>query len=356
MVRSQLAVACAVVYSQGMPAGPHEPGSSAPGAPNRAALLSLLRSFGSLRHLASHHLEGIGLAGQEINLRPGAEAFHEGTVGDDVFVVLSGSATAVRQTPLGDLLASTFSRGDLDGEVSYLDGSPRCWSLRANEPTTLLRLPAEQLHDQTRGEPGLGLELMRTFWASLAAKVRAADRAMNEIMAPGQRMALQRQGADGSRLDLTESAKRFTLRNLGFSGAEMDLLATQLLGAKRFTEGTLVFAEGEPGDTLYVVLKGQVRISRRIPGLGEEALAILRRGDIFGEMALIDEKPRSADAIAHSGDCALLAITRVDLAKAASSDPSSMVGFVALMCQVLCRRLRAMAEQLVAWRIMVGFC
>jgi hypothetical protein len=33
-----------------------------------------------------------------------------------------------------------------------------------------------------------------------------------------------------------------------------------------------------------------------------------------------------------------------------------MLGFVALMCQVLCRRLRAMTEQLVAWRIMAGFC
>jgi CRP/FNR family transcriptional regulator, cyclic AMP receptor protein len=338
-----------------MPEGPHGPGSSPPGSPGRAALLSLLRSFPSLRHLASHHLEGIGLVGQEVNLRPGAEAFHEGTVGDDVFVVLSGSATAVRQTPLGDLLAASFSRGDLDGEVSYIDGAPRCWSLRANEATTLLRLPASQLQDQTRGEPGLGLELMRTFWASLAFKVRAADRAMNEIMAPGQRMALQRRGVDGSQLDLSESTKWFTLRSLGFSGAEMGLLATQL-GAKRYPEGTLIFAEGEPGDTLYVVLEGQVRISRRIPGLGEEALAILRRGDIFGEMALIDEKPRSADAIAHSGACAVLAINRVDLAQAASSDPSSMLGFVALMCQVLCRRLRAMTEQLVAWRIMAGFC
>ena len=267
LTRSQLAASRDVVYSQGMPEGPHGPGSSPAGAPNRAALLSLLRSFGSLRHLASHHMEGIGLGGQEIHLRPGAEAFHEGTVGDDVYVVLSGSASAVRQTPLGDLLAGTFSRGDLDGELSYLDGSPRCWSLRANEPTTLLRLPAVQLHDQTQGEPGLGLELMRTFWASLAAKVRAADRAMNEIMAPGQRMALQRRGVDGSQLDLSESTKWFTLRSLGFSGAEMGLLATQL-GAKRFPEGTLIFAEGEPGDTLYVVLEGQVRISRRIPGLG----------------------------------------------------------------------------------------
>jgi len=317
-------------------------------------MLGLLRGFSSLKHLASHHLGAIGLCGQELNLRAGGEAFHEGEGGDDVFIVLSGSATAIRQTPLGDLLGAAFLRGDIDGEVSYLDGQPRCWSLRANEPTTLLRLPGEQLQELVRGEPGLGLELLRTFWSSLAAKVRSANRVMNEIMAPGQHASPPNRGGAGVEVALPESAKWFTLRTLGFSGAELGLLATQL-SAHRFEENAFIFAEGEPGDTLYVILDGQVRISRRIPGLGEEALAILGRGGVFGEMALVDEKPRSADAIAHGGECSLLAINRVDLARAAASDPASMLGFFALMCQVLCRRLRAMTEQLVAWRIMAGF-
>lgn len=337
-----------------MPAGSDPTPHASQADPARSALLVMLRGFPSLRHLASHHLGAIGLCGQERNLRAGGEAFHEGDGGDDVFVVLSGSATAIRQTPLGDLLGASFVRGDLDGELSYLDGQPRCWSLRANEPTTLLRLPGDQLQELVRGEPGLGLELLRTFWTSLASKVRAANRVMNEIMAPGQQAAPRPRSEAGAQVALSETTKWFTLRTLGFSGAELGLLATQL-SARRFDGGTVVFSEGEPGDTLYVVLDGQVRISRRIPGMGEEALAILSRGGVFGEMALIDEKPRSADAIAHSGGCALLAINRVDLARAAASDPGSMIGFFALMCQVLCRRLRAMTEQLVAWRIMAGF-
>jgi CRP/FNR family cyclic AMP-dependent transcriptional regulator len=63
--------------------------------------------------------------------------------------------------------------------------------------------------------------------------------------------------------------------------------------------GHMLFREGDPGDKLYVIVEGKTRISRRVPGMGEEALAVLGPGSSFGEMALIDEVPRSADAIIH---------------------------------------------------------
>lgn len=63
--------------------------------------------------------------------------------------------------------------------------------------------------------------------------------------------------------------------------------------------GTTIFAEGAVGDKMYLIMSGAVRISREVPGMGEEALAVLRPGNYFGEMALIDDSPRSADAKAH---------------------------------------------------------
>ena len=75
----------------------------------------------------------------------------------------------------------------------------------------------------------------------------------------------------------------------------------------------LVFAEGTQGDKVYLILSGSVRISRNVPGMGEEALAVLRAGTYFGEMALIDDFPRSADARAHE-DCRLFVIRKEDLA------------------------------------------
>lgn len=73
--------------------------------------------------------------------------------------------------------------------------------------------------------------------------------------------------------------------------------------------GTRLFAYGEPGDKLYIILEGKVRISREVGGMGEEALAVLGPGEVFGEMALLDESPRSADAKAHER-CRLLVITK----------------------------------------------
>ena len=75
----------------------------------------------------------------------------------------------------------------------------------------------------------------------------------------------------------------------------------------------LVFSEGTQGDKVYLILSGAIRISRNVPGMGEEALAVLKAGTYFGEMALIDDFPRSADARVHE-DCRLFVIRKEDLA------------------------------------------
>ncbi len=61
-----------------------------------------------------------------------------------------------------------------------------------------------------------------------------------------------------------------------------------------YRTGATIIAEGTSGDKFYLVLEGAVRIGRIVPGMGEEALAVLRPGAYFGEMSLIDDAPRSA--------------------------------------------------------------
>ena len=67
-----------------------------------------------------------------------------------------------------------------------------------------------------------------------------------------------------------------------------------------YKKNEYVFKHGDESDGLYLVVEGAIRISRNVSGMGEEALAILREGQHFGEMSIIDDDvPRSADAICH---------------------------------------------------------
>lgn len=80
---------------------------------------------------------------------------------------------------------------------------------------------------------------------------------------------------------------------------------------QKYLSAKTIFKEGEPGNRLYIIADGEVRISRQIPGSGEEALAVLKKGTLFGEMAIFDQSERSTDAIANT-DCTLITISRSD--------------------------------------------
>lgn len=94
----------------------------------------------------------------------------------------------------------------------------------------------------------------------------------------------------------------------GLKTAALELIA-KVASEESHASGTKIFQHGDPGDKLYLILDGRVRISREVPGMGEEALAVLGPGEVFGEMALLDESPRSADARVHER-CRLLAIPK----------------------------------------------
>src|SRR4051812_21593336 len=81
---------------------------------------------------------------------------------------------------------------------------------------------------------------------------------------------------------------------------------------RSLTPSEVIFKEGDVGSEFYVIISGKVRISKMVPGVGEEALAILETGDYFGEMALMDDTPRSADAIVHTS-CKVGVIQKEDL-------------------------------------------
>jgi CRP/FNR family transcriptional regulator, cyclic AMP receptor protein len=94
----------------------------------------------------------------------------------------------------------------------------------------------------------------------------------------------------------------------GLTREALSLIA-RVTNEESHATGTRLFRYGDPGDKLFILLEGKVRISREVAGMGEEALAVLGPGEVFGEMSLLDESPRSADARVHER-CRALVITK----------------------------------------------
>jgi len=132
-----------------------------------------------------------------------------------------------------------------------------------------------------------------------------------------------------------------------FSGLpSMHLKRVADIGQERpFKYGETMFEEGAAGDSFYLILEGSVRISRTVPGMGEEALAVLRAGNYFGEMSLIDDAPRSAAAIAHEA-CKLFVVGRKDLEELLFVDRDLAYEFLWNVVRTLSRRLRATNDKM----------
>jgi CRP-like cAMP-binding protein len=117
--------------------------------------------------------------------------------------------------------------------------------------------------------------------------------------------------------------------------------------------GEIVFREGDTGDEMFVVVAGKVRISKQVQGVGEEALSVLETGSYFGEMAMMDDSPRSADAIAHT-TCALAVIQRDDLDQLMFVDRDLAYDLLWTFVRTLASRLRETNEKIRAFFAMSG--
>jgi CRP/FNR family cyclic AMP-dependent transcriptional regulator len=99
--------------------------------------------------------------------------------------------------------------------------------------------------------------------------------------------------------------------------------------------GETVFAIGSPGDQMMALLRGTIRISVPSSEGKELSLAIIQPGEVFGELAVLDGKERSADAIAENA-CTLAILDRHDILSFFERNPSAWPKLV----KVLCQRLR----------------
>jgi len=133
------------------------------------------------------------------------------------------------------------------------------------------------------------------------------------------------------------------LRNHALFG-DLPASAIEHLGSymktRKVPRGAAIFAKGDPGTGLMGVLSGAVKVSVASPEGKDIVLNIFHEGDIFGEIALLDGRPRTADATAMS-DCELIVIERRDFVPFLQSQPDVTIKLI----EILCSRLRRTSEQ-----------
>jgi CRP-like cAMP-binding protein len=199
--------------------------------------------------------------------------------------------------------------GEIFGEMSVISDAPRSATATAKITSDLFTLDANQFQAAIQQMPAFALMLMSVMFDRLRL---VAARLATRKTAPG----------------------RFDREAAVFDHATLNQLQKQIdhPSVLRYPAEKLVMQAGEPGAYMYVVLSGRIAIS--IKGAVVETIGV---GGTFGEMALVDQSPRTADAGAVE-ESELLAINRADMLALVQKNPA----FGVALLRSVAERLRHM--------------
>jgi CRP/FNR family cyclic AMP-dependent transcriptional regulator len=319
-------------------------------------IASLLRRWELFAHFTPEQLAQLAGCTSLVQLPPRAIMLKEGESTFDTYLIQSGSVRIQRKTPYGKFALASLGPGTLFGETSFVDGGPRTGDAVTATDSELLAFDPQALQELLERDPRFRLALYWAFWKSLSGKLRQTNDNLTRFFSVERPESIEEpvthfQAGGDFHVDMAAKRKLFAEQKL--SGLEINFLTT-LSREKQFSPQQVIFREGESAHEMYVVLEGRVMISKFIPGAGEEALAFIERGGYFGEMALIDNAPRSADAKAHDEGAVVLAIPREVLEGILDINKVSSLRLLSLLCNLVASRLRELDDKVITWFILAG--
>lgn len=319
-------------------------------------LASRLSQIPLFAHFRATEIEALATCAVGRAYAAQASILRQGEPTLDIYVVDRGLVDIQRTTPYGQFTIAQLGSGQLFGEASFVDSSTRSGDAVAHTETALLALQSAPTRELIARDKRVAVALYWTFWRSLSAKLRGTNEQLGRFFSQGPKLAAEKPPISKAmtgefRLDI--AAKRDLFAEQKLSPLEINFL-TSLSKERKLKGGQIVFHEGDPGDAMYVVLEGRILISKFIPGAGEEALAFLERGDYFGEMALIDSAPRSAQARAHDGGAVVLAIPAEVVAGILDVRKVSSLPLLKILCGLVAKRMREVDDKIVGWYILSG--
>jgi F420-non-reducing hydrogenase small subunit len=227
--------------------------------------------------------------------------FRQGDPGDTMFIVQSG-AVKISQLEAGkEVVIAVLEKGALFGEMALLHRGPRSATAKAAGQTRLLALTPHALIERVRLDPGVALHLLK----ALTFKIYRADQRLQQIVEQKESEqeasevsgeTLEQDNGPAAVAAAREEPASENAAGLSFSELSKSW-AMEENSSLTIEQGQRVFSEGDVGDALYIILEGEVEISRGEGG-AKQLFTRLGQGGLFGELALIVDTLRSADAIA----------------------------------------------------------
>jgi CRP/FNR family cyclic AMP-dependent transcriptional regulator len=211
--------------------------------------------------------------------------------GDKMYLLLTGEVNIV----VGDKVVGSVKVGEIFGEMATLTRLPRSASAVAKTACTVMSIDGKQFEAGLLQKPEFALMLM----AIMILRIRSTA------------ASLRSKGALGSG-DETKAASSVFDKKL-MTGLQKLMHDREPV---RYSAQQTIMKEGDTGAFMYIVVDGTVAIS-----IQRKVVERVGPGGTFGEMALVDQSPRSATASAEA-DCTLLAVNRNDLVALVKTSPS----------------------------------
>jgi CRP-like cAMP-binding protein len=270
---------------------------------------------------------------------------------DRFFIIRSGKVRLSKEVQIvAEEQGDTLGPGDFFGVVSTMSGHSHIETAQAITNVTLISVHKEQFSQLIQGNAPVAMKIIMQF----SKRMRYLDEALT-------RLTLKNNAAeDPSHIfNVGEYYVKHNQYNQAFYAYQkyvkccpkdenvanaverMKKIAPYVKNLQQppkpgemvrsFTKDQIVFCEGEPGEELFIIQKGAVKIIK-ITDNNEILLAVLKQGDIFGEMALLESKPRAAGAVAYE-DCQLMAVNRENFQQMIKTQPQLIARLTTLLSE-----------------------
>lgn len=287
-------------------------------------------------------------------LAPGDIVFSEGDPGDSLFIVGEGRlgvamGRLARPSPLGELRP-----GDVTGEMSCIDPAPRSATVTALCDATVFELTQAGLRRLQGTAPAVCALIVGGIVTQLTARLRDTheriEQALLRLAGPISGI-LPRAGANDRPSGPAPQPYRGPLELHALSNArglsERDLeLLLAVAPPQFYPDGALLCVEDRPGAACYFIARGVVEVLKRV-ALSQRVLATLGAGTIVGQLALVDNSPRSA-SVRALGDVVALTLSREDFERLIKARSPLGLRFQEQVAQAGVRQLRLATERLSA--------